>query len=90
MMKAINVSTKIFSKINQYLESGLSQDEAHEKICSELGLFGVKYFGHGTPYQKRKVEHMWRAVLFCIVDNTKLNPSKKESIQIKNYLKLRQ
>ncbi len=85
-MKSINVSTNNFKKITNMLLNGNSADLAHENICSELNLYGVKYFGHGTKYQKRKVDHLWRAVLFCIYDDTRIKIENKE--QIKNYLEI--
>lgn len=42
-----------------------NSDNAYQKIVSEERLFGNVYFGWScTPYQKRKLTHIWRGVLF--------------------------
>lgn len=63
-----------------------SLDKIHEIICSELHLYGVKYFGHGTPYQKKKVELLWKTILQIRKENKSISDFKKEISKIEKEI----
>ena len=65
-MKAIDISNSMFNRIRKALvENNWNTDNAYQNIISEEGMFGYAYFGwSATPYQKKKMQHIWRAVLF--------------------------
>jgi len=83
-------SLKNSNKCLELLKAGYTSDEVHEKVCSELNLYSVKYFGHGTKYQKRKVNHIWLTILFLQYDFIELHKftTNLQRQQIKNYLKI--
>lgn len=90
-MKKMNLcSYKVSQMCLEKLIEGKSSDKVHEEICSILGLYDVKYFGHGTSYQKRKVEHIWRTILFYLYDYCPLSnmTSDFQKLEIKKYLEL--
>lgn len=91
-MKSMNLcSYKTSQFCLALLRHGKKSDEVHEEICSKLGLYGVKYFGHGTAYQKRKVEHIWRSILFILYDFTEFSnmTTVEQKQEISNYLELK-
>lgn len=82
------VSRKDWDRINKLLQEGHRPDKVHEKVCSDLGLYGVKYFGHGPTHKKRKVNHLWNAVMFSIWDDTTLHFTKGEREGAANFMKI--
>ena len=90
-MKQLSTSKKIDKLIFAELNNGkVTADNVHEKVCSKLNLYGVKYFGHGTNYQKRKVELIWRSILFILMDFKEYvnYTTQSEKEQIKSYLQI--
>lgn len=72
------------------MKAGLSADKTHSFMCMHHGLFYVKNHGKGTDYQKRKVEHLWRGILFVQYDTPEFSNklTEEQLAQIKNYLEI--
>lgn len=56
----------MFSRIREALNrNDWNVDNAYSDIVSEEKLFGQAYYGwSATPYQRKKMSHIWRGVLF--------------------------
>lgn len=89
-MRNLISSKKIDNLIKSELNKNLNADSIHESVCAKLGLYAVKYFGHGTKYQRIKVALIWNTILFFMVDFKEYShlTNEVEKNQIKNYLKL--
>lgn len=90
-MKVLTISNKTFLICKNEIIKTKNADKAHENICAKLNLYGVKYFGHGTPYQKRKVELIWRNILFILIEFKEFASitTSEEKSQIKQYLNIK-
>lgn len=90
-MKSLKaVSKRDYQRIYDFLRAGMASDAIHEIMCNYHGLHHVKMHGKGKPYQKQKVEHLWRAILFTQYDTPEFSNklTEDELTQIKNYLEL--
>lgn len=89
-MKRIDISKRDYKRISELLKAGYIADAVHNVLCMHHGLYYVKNHGKGKTWQKQKVEHLWRAILFTQYDTPELSAklSKEELEQIKNYLQI--
>ena len=90
-MKNTETSIKMQKKIKASLEkNNYNADNAYMEMMSDLNLFGKAFFGHScTKYEKRKMQTIWNAVLFNVLE---FSPNLRDwqRSQIKSFLDIRQ
>lgn len=90
-MLSIRLSSKKYKEIRSALKSNdWNITNAYQELVQNENMFGYAFFGwHTTPYQKMKLEHIWRGVLLIKLEEDKNQPIWQKE-QIKNFLKLKQ
>ena len=88
-MKSINLSTKKFAEIKKSLKrNNWNVTNAYQDIVSQESMFGYAFFGwSATPYQKRKLNHIWRGILFVKLEHDKSQPLWQKE-QTKRFLEI--
>lgn len=90
-MKKINLSSKKWEEIRTVLKNNdWNVTSTYQELTAKENMFGYAFFGwHTTPYQKQKLEHIWRGVLFIKMEEDKNQPIWLKE-QTKTYLEINQ
>ena len=88
-MITINISHKKFKEVEAALKNNdWNSDNAYQELMQNEGLFCHAFYGWAaSPYQKQKMSHIWRAVVFVKYESDKFKREwQKENV--KKFLQL--
>lgn len=84
-MKKISLTHKKFREIKTALENNnWNSENAYQEIMGNENLFGYAFFGWAaSKYQRFKMNHIWRGVLFTQLEyNKTLREWQREQIRL--------